>query len=103
MIQARYGWTDQQILDLPYARLMELAEVTSRKLVEEQRQRHRELAFLGWQFHASQPGVKPMRLGEWLEMLGLNEDRIEHEKITAHDAIQRAQRIVAMDTRRRKT
>lgn len=79
LIQSRYGWTDQEVLDLPYARFREILEVVVDAVGQEKRDRMVEAAFIGWQGYLGWPkakGRQPMQFRRWLSQMGL-EDKPE--------------------------
>ncbi len=64
----------------------------------------RETAFLAWQQYAMQPkprGTQAMGFSEYLEMLGLAEDRYEEPSVTVEEALAIAEHVRAADRRGR--
>ncbi len=96
MIQARYGWTDEYLIGrVPYARLVQLAEVASKAERETALERWRMCAFIGWQLSGSQK-----TFGEYLDALGLGERKAAapqagEREIAAEEAIKRAEETLA--------
>lgn len=79
MIQARYGWTDEYIkYDLPYSRLLDIAEVIAEAKAEEQLQDLRNVAFGSWQNYlvisqamGGKKAKRPKSFREWIKDFGL--------------------------------
>jgi len=66
------GWSDDQLLDLPYARLLQAAEVAIDEMQRQQKSELVNAAFIGYQFAASQGALKPSTTFEkYLQSLGL--------------------------------
>ncbi|GEM88185.1 hypothetical protein [Meiothermus granaticius] len=86
MIQARYGWTDAEILALPYSRFAQLARVVMEAKAREVRLADRRAAFIGWQI-AGALGASSS-FGEYLEALGLAGDPIEADVEMSPEEIQ---------------
>lgn len=93
MIQSRYGWTDEYLLEkLPYARLLEVARVASLAALEEERSRWRRVAFAVWMLMRIQ-----VPLDQFYAELGLGGGEApgpKAERITAKEALARAEEIL---------
>ena len=74
LVQSRYGYTDDYCLSLPYARLMQLADMAA----EAERHDWEKLAFIGWQVSGSQA-----TFAEYLARLGLGPQK--EERLTEDD------------------
>lgn len=85
VIQHRYGWTDEEILRLPYGRLVEISEVASQEIGKEKRGRMEEVALLGYQFYISQPRInrksKPISWQKWKDNMGLKDEPLSASQI----------------------
>lgn len=75
LVQARYGWTDDEVEALRPARLIAAVDMCQRRQDEAERQQMQLAAFIGWQ--VAQPvekvgdGHRRIGLDEYLKRLGL--------------------------------
>lgn len=88
------GWSDTQLLDLPYARLLQAAEVAIDEMAREQKSELVNAAFIGYQFAASQGALKSGTTFEkYLSSLGLSDKpksgTLAREKATARATAER--------------
>lgn len=93
MIQSRYGWTDDQVLSLPYARFREILDIVIKAREREQRDRMVEAAFVGWQGYLGWPkgkGKQPMTFQKWLSSMGLVDRQKAPSAVERERTIQRA-------------
>ena len=51
-VQRRYGYSDEHVLDIPYARLFQLMSLTFKWEHEAQKQRYREHAIVPWRIES---------------------------------------------------
>ncbi len=66
------GWSDNQLLDMPYARLLQAAEVAIDEMSRVERNQLVNAAFVGYQMAASQGALKSgMSFSKYLASLGL--------------------------------
>lgn len=84
VIQARYGWTDDVILSMPYARFREVLSTASKAHAREVREQYAQAAFVGWQFYTVMGGKDAkLTFGKWLSIFKLSDpkkvDRIADE------------------------
>ena len=103
-IQKRYGLRDEEIIELPYARFVQILRVGRTEETAEKKERMREQAFLGWIIYRLQPSEKPkLSYKEWLENFGLSEkrERIENIEELKKRALKVAEDIVNRDKGRR--
>lgn len=94
-IQARYGWRDEEVLALPYARFIEVLDVIREARGQEQEEQMQMGSFIAWQIYASTPRPKgskgPIGFRSWLQKLHL----LPANKTSTEQA--RAQAIRAVD------
>ena len=98
------------MLNLPFARFLQLVQVVEEAEAQEETGRYRELAFVGFQGYLIAPkaeGVTTLRWEEWLKALGLGtpEDDVaamsDEDKRGRADAIlTHVTQVVAADTER---
>lgn len=99
MIQQRYGFTDDYILSLPYARFMDMVETISKIKGEEIREKYRQAAFAAYLSGAgnSEEGGDTSFNG-FLDKIGLNADSnvedVTPQKVTKAEALAKAQQIL---------
>ena len=84
-IQSRYGWTDDYILSLPYARFIEIAEISGKEIQKEKRERMEEVLLVGYQFYLTQPRInekKKQKISwkKWKESFGLKDEALNEEE-----------------------
>ena len=89
-IQHRYGWTDEEVCRLPYARFRRIGRLIARSNREEARERLRDGAWIAFQMGAG----GEMTFGEYLDKMGLGERKPEPKPVTAKDAIAKAEAIL---------
>jgi hypothetical protein len=102
VISARYGWTDAEIRQIPYARLLQMVQVVSRRIAESEQRTWRQAAFVGWQFRCTQPIGKGKRyptFKRYCRDMGLGDPRTDIDILTtkkkATEMMQRAQKAFA--------
>ena len=76
IVQARYGWSDEYILDLPYARFQDLIKTVQKARSSEADEQLQIAAFIGWQYHISTT-PKSMSLKKWLARMGIGKKDTE--------------------------
>ena len=79
MIQERYGWTDEIILDLPYARFIQIVETIGAAKTQQYEEQLKQQAHLGFQMAIIQ-GAKIDAFKDYLEGFGLGEKPTEISK-----------------------
>ncbi len=78
-MQARYGWTDEYVVGMPYARFVQVSRVLTEALQEEQDEQYKLAAYIGWQDYYTQMMVwgkrgQPVKsFKQWLIDQGLHE------------------------------
>ena len=91
------GWTDEQLLGIPYARLMQAARVASEQVEAQHKDEWRRTAFVAW--HALAGGLAGgsiPSIEEYLDAMGLGTSEevtlagIERDKQRARDVMARA-------------
>ena len=103
-IQKRYGLRDKEIIELPYARFVQVLRVGRAEEAIEKKERMKEQAFLGWIIYRLQPSEKPkLSYKEWLRNFGLSEEgeKIEDIEELKRKALKTAEDIVNRDKGRR--
>jgi hypothetical protein len=85
LIQARYGWTDQIIIDLSAARLLQIIDIVLEAYEEEARQKYTLQAYNAWQIIEVIKGVLSEKaqgtsFADYLKKIGLK-DKSEKEKM----------------------
>lgn len=75
-IQACYGWHDEYILQMPYARLVQIARTIGEAKADEVRDEYQRAAYIGWQNYLTQMMVwggkkKPKDFKQWLVSMKL--------------------------------
>lgn len=89
LIQARYGWTDEYVLEtLPVERVMTLFKNIGQYRNEEKKEKLREQAFNAWLSSGSE-----MDYGSFLNSLNLG-DEVEH--VSKEEALEKAHEILSM-------
>jgi len=89
MIQARYGWDDEQVLSRPYARFLQILEAMGQNQAEEAKSRMIDGAWIAWQTAHFET---PLTFGEYLDKMGLGE---KPEIATADDAVKNAESVLS--------
>lgn len=79
MIQSRYGWTDDQVWNLPYARFFEIIETIAEQKKLEYEEQMTNSAFIGWQYVSTQQ-EKPLSFGKYLKKLGIQKQKVDTKK-----------------------
>lgn len=73
--------SDDTLLDIPYARLVQAIRLAAERATQDARARLREAAFVGWQVRTALVGTlgggRGASFREYLEQLGLDDDSIE--------------------------
>ena len=94
---------------MPYARLVQLARVISQQKIEENKDKMRKQAYLGWIMYLIQPTYskhKKIGYGKWLRDLGLLDKfdtdvgDIENVEAMKKKSLEIAEKIVAKDKKR---
>ena len=86
------GWTDQQLLSIPYARLQQEKRVIDAARQTRKLEVWQQQAFVGWQV-VNAMGGKVGSFSKYLRKLGLNEqpqlsrEQVQHEKNAAFKAL----------------
>lgn len=92
LIQHRYGWTDEVVFNLPYARFLDICEVVVEQTHEDRTQQFRYAAFTS--FLVS--GLKDTSFDQYIESLGLSPKSNAPKKVVkAEDALAKANEILA--------
>ena len=89
-IQHRYGWTDAEVGQLPYARFRRLRRLIERRAREESRERLQSGAWIAFQMGAGGEAT----FGDYLDKIGLGGQKAEPKLVTAADAIAKAEAIL---------
>lgn len=89
MIQARYGWDDEQVLSRPYARFLQILEAMGQNRADEAKERMVDGAWIAWQTGHFEV---PISFKEYLERMGL---ATAPEVVTAESAIAKAGDVLA--------
>jgi len=85
------GWSDEQLLRIPYARLLQEKRVIDETIAARQKEEWRQQAFVGWQV-ASALGGKVGPFDKYLRKLGLHDrarltpEQVQREKDKAFAA-----------------
>jgi hypothetical protein len=99
LLQARYGWTDADILAMPFLRFQQASRIAAEQTLNEHRRQMEANAFLGWQQYLCNPfrDGKPMEFAEYRESLGLGREDGKQSlpDVDAKTAIARAEKILA--------
>lgn len=113
MIQARYGWKDEYIRALPFARYQEIVSVAGDRASEQQAvtvAQTLSLAHIAWILSAVYGGSK-REFGDYLKALGLDTEagsrmKQQKEKMTrqeqAEQAYEKADNIVSLLSHRER-
>lgn len=88
-VQKWYGWDDETILKLPLSRFKLLLRIISEKKARETKEKYIQSAFIGWQLSHSE-----VPFNEYIEQMGLCEDKIKHKKVTSKEAEKEADDIL---------
>jgi hypothetical protein len=86
-----HGWSDQQLLDIPYARFLQEKRVIEEAKHAQERSAWKREAFVGWQV-SSAMGSKIGPFNKYLKKLGLQDkpvltrDQVQREKEAAFAA-----------------
>jgi hypothetical protein len=86
------GVSDDVLLGIPYARLLQAVRLASENAVDAARERYRTAAFVGWQLRAAVAGAfgggsKTPSFGRYLRQLGLDQapaPRANHARASAN-------------------
>lgn len=91
LIQHRYGFTDEQILKLPYARFMDVVQIATKVRQEEVKQGYKEAAFQAYLQGGGQTeeGQEPLSFQQYLVKIGLEEPP-EEERINENNTKEEA-------------
>jgi hypothetical protein len=97
LIQARYGWTDDEVLEIPFERFQQLLRVASRALAKQKKDAFEYAAFTGWHTIAS----KELPWQKYRKDLGLDKPvefvTAKLEKPTIAEIMAETDRIMAAD------
>jgi hypothetical protein len=77
LISERYGWTEEEISKLPYARFAQILRIVAEAKRDEWRDSWRKPAFLGWLNYLLVPtskGSHKLGLEKWYTSFGLGEE-----------------------------
>jgi hypothetical protein len=110
LIQARYGWTDQQLFSISGARFLQLADAAITAHNRDERSKLYTAAFQSWQVIEAVKAMlveksKPQKFGDYIKQLGLDEkDRItkEEKKKQIERSLKIAAEIKQLDDQARK-
>lgn len=83
LIYARYGWTEEYVEKIPYARFSQIVRVIVESRQSEWLDSWRKPAFLGWLGYCMQPmpkGSSKMPLEKWYNSFGLGDKRVISSK-----------------------
>lgn len=103
MVQSRYGWQDDVILNLPYARFMDIVETISEMREREQTEEYRKVAFGAYLRGSGQSEEEEVTFQMYLDRLQLSDDAIAEKKaeedidaseLTKEEAIAKAESIL---------
>jgi beta-xylosidase len=105
-LQARYGWTDDQILSLPYHVFNQKVRTVAKAVSLEKKEELRNAAFIGYQLYITTPSMgkkENYKFSKWLEMFGVSLEEESQRIDTDYEA--EAQRIsgVVADAFKRKS
>ncbi len=100
MVQHRYGYTDEYVLSLPYARFMDMVETISKIKAEELREEYRQAAFASYLSGAGKTDDESLTFAQYLKRIGLAKEDTEDasppaEEVTKEEALAKAQNILA--------
>ncbi len=106
LVQARYGWHDSYLVNVPgqpgdylsYTRWLEVVETVLEAQAVESRDAWRRAAFTNWAFYYFQPRGEhsdPMGLSDWFAMFGLQGDD-DYCGQTDEEALQAAHELMLM-------
>lgn len=102
MIQARYGWTDQTIFELPAARFLQIIETILKAKEHEQREKFILEAYNAWQVVEVVKGImsdkaKGTKFSDYLKKLGLLEKpKLDSRTAKLHAAIKEREKEKAL-------
>lgn len=93
LIQHRYGWTDEVVFSLPYARFLDICDVVIEARKEEDTESYRKAAFTAY----LNAGLENVSYGQYLDGLGLGDESSgdKNEILSADDAVDKAHSILA--------
>ena len=83
LIYVRYGWTEEHVEKIPYARFSQLVRVIAESRQVEWLDSWRKPAFLGWLGYCMQPmakGSSKLTLEKWYNSFGLGDKRVISNK-----------------------
>ena len=93
LIQARYGWTDADISAMSYSRFARVVKVVAERIKSEARDKLKQGAWIAFQLGAG----GEMNFGDYLDKMGLADTpHIEATRVTAQEALAKAERILEM-------
>lgn len=98
IIQERYGWTDSVLLEMPWARIEQVLDVSMEQKKMESFSEWERIAFITWGFHINTPRDKNSyrTFKQWLNDMGIRRpgevyaDEIQLEKDEAITNFQKA-------------
>lgn len=99
LVQSRYGWTDQEILSIPYARLLQHFELAHEGHQEALKEKYRQVAFHVWLENADKDSPN---FNEYLAGLGLSDDIMAQSTskrdmdVTKEEALKKAEEVMRM-------
>jgi hypothetical protein len=98
LISECYGWTDREILSIPYVRFLQISD----QVQESQNEKWRQLSHLGWQIKAAifsviQSGQAPESFNDYFNSFfctGSEDENITDSKTAAENSIKKANEIL---------
>jgi hypothetical protein len=93
LIQHRYGWTDEVVFSLPYARFLDICELVIERANEDKTEGYRRAAYTAY----LRSGLEDTSFGQYLESLGIGENQAhpQDKKVTKEQAVNKAHDILA--------
>lgn len=93
LIQHRYGWTDEVVFSLPYARFLDIQEVVVEQTNEDKIEGYRRAAYTSYLLS----GLEGVSFKDYLESLGIgeNQNHSQDKQVTAKEAVNKAHDILA--------
>jgi hypothetical protein len=92
LIQARYGWTDADISALSYSRFARVVKVAAERFKSEARDQFKQGAWIAFQLGAG----GEMNFGAYLDKMGLSDTPHVEPRVTAQEALAKAEKILEM-------
>ena len=92
-IEARYGWSDEYVYSLPYARFLEILELIFDKKKDEENKNYVQSAFIGWQYIMTQT-TQNLPFQKYLEKLGLLRKTKEQKMLEKKKAKKESEEII---------